>query len=218
MRSAFVQIIAAVTAGFVALVVPHIALAQSKWQVVPLPDAFDFPQEALDEGLSGSATVSCNATNNGVVETCELVSETPEGYGFGQSALRIVRRGQLIPSADGQPYRNFQITVPFGLDTGEPDDAEAPPAPRAIWKSAPSPRARDFPSEASYAGVSGTASITCTASPEGIPQGCFIASETPAGYGFGEAAMRIVRRARLQPNDLDVPFESFTVRVPFNFN
>lgn len=94
---------------------------------------------------------------------------------------------------------------------------EAKPAPRAIWKSAPSPRARDYPSKASDAGVSGTASITCTASPEGIPQGCFIASETPAGYGFGEAARRVVRRARLHPNDQGVPFESFTVRVPFSW-
>ena len=215
MRRASVQIIAATVAGFVGIVAPHVSLAQVQWQVVPRPVGDEFPPKALDEGVSGSATVSCDATSEGVIEACVIISETPEGYGFGQSAVRIVQRGRLVPSADGQPYEGFHITVPFNLGTEEPVDTEATPAYRATWKSAPRPRARDFPSKASDAGVSGTASITCTTSPEGIPQGCFIASETPAGYGFGEAALRIVRRARFHPYDQGVPSESFTVTVPF---
>lgn len=140
MRSAFVQIIAASAAGFVTLAAPYAVLAQTQWQVVPAPSAYDFPQQAMDEGLSGRATVRCNATSSGVIENCEILSETPEGYGFGQSAVRIVQRGQLVPSADGQPYRDYQITVPFTLETARPVEAKTKPVPRTGEKPSPKPR------------------------------------------------------------------------------
>lgn len=140
MRRASVQIIAATVVGFVGILAPHVSLAQVQWQVVPPPAPLDFPQRAMHEGLSGRATVSCDASSQGVIENCEIVSETPEGYGFGLSAVQIVQRGRLVPSADGQPYEGFQITVPFTLDVAIPAETDVQTANRKGIKSPLKPR------------------------------------------------------------------------------
>ena len=48
---------------------------------------------------------------------CQVVSEDPAGYGFGEAAVRIVERGRLAPlTIDGAATNaTFQVTIPFTL-------------------------------------------------------------------------------------------------------
>lgn len=86
-----------------------------QWSRPPRPTADDFPQRAMDRGVSGSATIQCTATASGRPANCRVVSETPSGMGFGAAGLRVVQRGVLSPNtvdqaADGS---TFTVAVPF---------------------------------------------------------------------------------------------------------
>lgn len=85
------------------------------WSIPPAPRESDFPQAALDEGLSGVASVQCLARADGRVTDCQVVEETPAGYGFGDSAVRIVQRGCLPPSPLWEDGAAFTVRIPFTL-------------------------------------------------------------------------------------------------------
>lgn len=87
-----------------------------------------------------------------------------------------------------------------------PDPFAAPAAPPSdlpdhtdtvTWASPPRP---EFPDRALSRGVGeGTVSLSCTVQPNGSATACSILSETPAGVGFGQAALRSLSRARFGP-------------------
>lgn len=89
---------------------------QPVWTVPPAPNEDDFPQEALDAGISGSASVTCLAMPDGRVRDCRVTTETPAGYGFGESTIRIVQRGCLTRFSEEHPPSEFTVRVPFNLD------------------------------------------------------------------------------------------------------
>ena len=49
----------------------------------------------------------------------------------------------------------------------------------------------------------GAVELECTVQADGRVVGCVILSETPAGMGFGQAALSAARRARLSPRSVD---------------
>lgn len=73
--------------------------------------------QALQLGLSGRVVVRCTARSDGAPVNCQVVSEDPAGYGFGEAAVRIVERGRLAPlTIDGAATNaTFQVTIPFTL-------------------------------------------------------------------------------------------------------
>lgn len=85
------------------------------WRVLPSPSVNDFPQRAFNEGLSGSATLACIAPADGVIRFCKVLSETPEGYGFGESAINIVARARIQTDPDPKSIRVFRVRMPFNL-------------------------------------------------------------------------------------------------------
>jgi len=198
-----------ILAGSGILAVP--AQSQVRWKTPP--SAAEMPQRALEDGVSGTATVNCTATAQGVVDNCQIESESPEGYSFGQAAAQFVRSGILEPSADGQPIGPFRIRIPFNVEDVAPAQLENP-----SWRIPPRIGVSDFPQRALNAGVSGGAIVQCNASAEGVPQNCIVLDEQPARMGFGEAAVRIVQRGRLKKSGDWLPGARFTVRIPFNLS
>ena len=84
---------------------------------VERPDAQDFarnyPRRAMDESVSGRALLDCLVASDGLL-TCAVVSETPEGYGFGEAALRVARSFRMAPQTrDGVPTAGGRVRVPI---------------------------------------------------------------------------------------------------------
>lgn len=206
-----ILISAAVSLPLLATVSP--SMAQARWKTPPAIGEDSIPTKALEEGVSGEATISCTATALGVVDTCSIESERPEGYGFGQAAITILQSGALHPSEDGEAIAAFRTRIPFNVEE------LTPPAPMRSpeWERAPRPTANDYPQRAIDAGVSGGAAITCIAAASGIPENCQVLQEKPEGYGFGEAALKIVKRGRLREGDW-LPGGSFVVVIPFSIH
>jgi hypothetical protein len=60
----------------------------------PLPPASDFyPDGAARAGTSGRGVIDCAADAEGVLSDCKVVSETPEGSGFGAAAVKAAQAG-----------------------------------------------------------------------------------------------------------------------------
>lgn len=96
---------------------PPTVITSPAWSRRPTPTAADFPQRAMDRGVSGSATVRCVAQASGRPADCVVVSETPANMGFGRSAVRVVERGQLSPRTVNGAAENatFTVRIPFQL-------------------------------------------------------------------------------------------------------
>lgn len=77
------------------------------------PERF-YPREAFMQGLAGEVVLDCDVDEEGRL-ACVVASETPEGRGFGDAALRIANAHVMRPaSRNGAPARGrYRMVVPF---------------------------------------------------------------------------------------------------------
>ena len=76
------------------------------------------PPEALRQGVSGTAVVSCRIREDTVLDQCRVLSETPAGQGFGEAGVAAaVAEYRFRPGMiDGRPDYDLRavIRVRFG--------------------------------------------------------------------------------------------------------
>jgi hypothetical protein len=85
----------------------------------PTALASAYPAAARVAAVSGDVTVICDATADGEMSGCRLMSENPTGYGFGDAALSLASQIRIAPQGkDGSPVagRSVEWDVPFKPD------------------------------------------------------------------------------------------------------
>lgn len=124
-----------------------------------------------------------------------------------------------------------RVEVPEPPAVVRPPAPPAPPAPppprpappmitQPSWSQLPSARdmARFYPERAQRRGVEGSATISCGVTATGALRACSIVGESPAGEGFGEAALKMSSRFKMRPMTRDGQAVSGgTVRIPIRF-
>lgn len=88
------------------------------------------------------------------------------------------------------------------------------------WKRAPSEQdfLSVFPRAAMEAGKGGKVQLSCKVTVTGVLSGCKVASETPPGLGFGQAALAVVPQMLMSPAIKDGrPVEVDDVTIPVIF-
>ncbi len=72
-----------------------LAISNPGWIVPPRPE---FPRQAQRANLeSGFVQLDCIATADGRIRACDVVTETPAGAGFAQSAVEAAKAARLRP-------------------------------------------------------------------------------------------------------------------------
>lgn len=87
-----------------------------------------------------------------------------------------------------------------------PEPPRSPPViTRPDWVSRPSAAqmSRAFPDRALADGIGGSATLRCQVLIGGNLSGCAVTGETPAGMGFGRAALSLTRHFKLSPRTVD---------------
>jgi TonB family protein len=197
--------------------------ANPKWLQRPTDDmlASVFPRAALQKGVNGGAVINCGVTVEGFLSTCEVVSEDPEGLGFGAAALQLAPQFRLSPKIDnGKPVAS-RVNIPVKW-SGLEDMRIAGKRMRAIvdpqWTSVPT--AQDvraaWPEKQTV--KAGSATIRCRLTAEGKLKDCETLAETPKRAGFGWAAEGLAQKftMRMTP-EVAAEIADFAVDIPFRF-
>lgn len=70
-----------------------------------------YPSRALDAGRAGSAVLNCLVQANGNVASCDVVSETPSGQGFGRAARDLSRYFRINPRTVDGAAEGSRVTI-----------------------------------------------------------------------------------------------------------
>lgn len=122
--------------GFTAVAVLSLAAACTAWAAQPgkpkpataptigAPDwierpkaedvAWAYPSAAKADHVEGGATLSCRVKNDGGLDACQVVRETPLGAGFGQAALALAPTFRMkAVDKTGAKTAGANVRIPF---------------------------------------------------------------------------------------------------------
>jgi TonB family protein len=98
--------------------------------------------------------------------------------------------------------------------------AQAPqPVARPEWVRRPTGNdvARVYPLAAQLRNVSGKAQMACQVHADGTLHDCKVVSEEPAGFGFGDATLRLAKDFQMRPVSAPDGVEGAQVNIPVQF-
>lgn len=104
---------------------PSSKISNPDWAQKPTGDDITryYPVEAMRKGLGGRATIRCSVRVDGHLKDCVVVSESPEGAGFGGATLKLAGEFRMSPQTrDGVPVDGASVTIPvvYKLPVSEP--------------------------------------------------------------------------------------------------
>lgn len=190
------------------------------------------PAEA--RGLENmKAAVTCTVGAGGAMGECHVTSESTPGVRLGDTALGLAQRYRAeLWARTGQPSEGREINAKFDFAQGalsqRPDSMADMLARSGValvtapdWEGKPSGRdVEDFyPPAALYYEVNGMVRLACKVQDTGATNGCYVMSEAPNGFGFGEAALSIAPLFKMKPATLGgKPVSGHLVVIPVGFS
>ena len=169
------------------------------WLTRPSDSEFGaaYPDYALRHKISGEAQITCVVNVHGLLEACQVVSESPPDDGFGRAALLLAPRYSMTPilGPDGPIAANVTIPISFTIARSEATRAST----HAEWIRAPRLADMVWPGVAWYGHISGHVMLDCVIAADAKLRPCAVVEDTPAGRGFAQAAISFLEPAKMRP-------------------
>ena len=193
------------------------AAAQTAWTAAPTAAemAAAYPAKAKAEGVGGAVELMCTATRTGAMIACDVLGESPRGYGFGSAARKLAQQSLRAAGV----AKDTEVRVPF---TFSPDLANggAATVKTPQWTALPSvtdmqsvvPKGEDGPNKA-------LVTLVCDVKPGGSLSGCAVDREEPTGHGLGPAVLALAPKFQVGLMSAEgMPTVGSKVRVPVRFD
>lgn len=76
-----------------------------------------YPRRAIERNIEGDVVLNCLVRVSGLLD-CEVVAESPAGWGFSQAALRVAGAYRMAPATRGgvAVEGRYTMRVPFRID------------------------------------------------------------------------------------------------------
>lgn len=169
-----------------------------------------YPVQALGPRIEGEVQLRCRVAFTGDLVDCAVDQESPQGYGFGDAALKLAPAYRMRPeTVDGVAVDTGLVVVPIRFRAPQLPTAGTWPTridvfptanPAFDCANAPNRYASYYPSRAQHLGVEGTAQIACKVdSVTGKVEACTWTEENPPNFGFGLAAEKLGCLVKLGP-------------------
>jgi TonB family protein len=170
----------------------------------------------------GHVSMRCGFTGEGLLRRCEVLTETPEGQGFGEAARKIVApkfKLRVAPDASRSISKAF-VNLPVRFTNPQAAGPRTIVQPKWITSVNPEKVIAIYPPAAVEAGVkSGRGIADCKVAPDGKLVDCKPASAKPEGLGFSEAAARVASMMVMNPwSDGGGPVDGVRLKLPITFN
>lgn len=116
--SAAIIVLVCMSAAMVARAQPAGAAPQQSsgldWDRHPVASDFlrNYPPEARRKSISGQAVIHCDVTTAGKLSGCVVVSESPDGMGFGAASLRLAPKFK-VRAHDRQSTAGGKVDIPL---------------------------------------------------------------------------------------------------------
>jgi protein TonB len=80
----------------------------------------NYPEIAMENGVSGRVVLNCGVTASGGVANCQVLSETPAGQGFAAAALKLAGFFKLSPRTEnGKAIDGALVRIPLVFNAGD---------------------------------------------------------------------------------------------------
>jgi hypothetical protein len=163
--------------------------------------------------MGGAVDLACTASRTGEMTDCDVLGETPRGYGFGLAARRLARQMQAAGVVNGTETR-VSITFAPELAKGAPLTVRTPK-----WTALPSVDAMQAAAPKTEGGPNDVrVTLVCDVQAGGTLSGCVVDREEPAGQGFGQAILTLAPRFKVDLMSVEgMPTVGAKVRLPVRF-
>lgn len=193
------------------------------WAIAPtqLEMVAAYPAKAHAAHILGVTSIQCLVTPANGLGSCDVMSEEPNGHGFGRAGMTLARQFHNptnVPAGTKIAGSAVRLTFTFGEQMYD----GAPYVAKPKFTQAPTPEEMFavYPKAALTKDLlSGSAIVKCKVVTEGQLTDCSLLSETPVGEGFGAAVLALAPKFHLSTwTDDGLPVIGTSVKLPIRFD
>lgn len=173
-----------------------------RWSVDPATLVSAYPESERAKGTNATTMMRCDVNADRSVHDCVVTSESPKSVGFGAAALSVSPK-LVLAESNPDPKEAVCIILKWSPAAVEFTNMSVITQPEWIERPSGSEVANLYPRKALNRGVSGHSSMRCVADAQGAMKSCAIIEETPPGFGFGDAELKLARFYRMKPTTVD---------------